>query len=146
MHAAPAVSVSCSGGLPWRLTQALLPALASAAVASWGLEPWELATVWAWTVAGLVFVACWRLARPHPIGLRFDGVLWSVDDRVGSVEVLIDLGWVMLLRWRPHTGGAKGARGAARYVGLTAAEIGAAMHGLRVALYARGSAAPSVGR
>ena len=75
-------------------------------------------------------MACWRWARPSQVHLHFDGAVWMVDGNIATVEVLIDLDRAMLLRCRSP------GSGRARYVALTASEVGPLMHGLRVALYA----------
>jgi len=120
--------------------QAVLPSLATAAGAVWALQHAEQAAAWSLPLVLLVFISCWRAARPKPVELRFDGSSWLLHDIVGSVDVLIDISSFLLLRWRARNGAGS------RYLALTAVEIGPSMHGLRVALYAPGRAAPTAGR
>ena len=131
MRAAPAVSVRCSGGQPWRAVQAVLPALASGAVGSWALLHLRAP---AWPAAALmlfVAVLAWRRASPRQTLLAWDGQRWTADGVAGEPAVMIDVGAGMLLRLRPAPPAAP------RWIAVTAAEAGPAWHGLRCVAFAQ---------
>jgi hypothetical protein len=132
------VRLRCDGGGAWRAAQTLVAAAAGAALAAWsglhaGLAP-AVAGSSAFAAAGVAAAVAWYLARPRPADLQWDGQRWSLDGAVGQVDVMIDLGAWMLLRFRP-------AAGAARW--LSVPEAGPARHGLRAALYSRAVAGPA---
>jgi hypothetical protein len=132
MRPAPAVAVSCNGGKAWRALQALLPAIAAAALTAFTLLHLELAAWPAWLlVAAAVGLLAWRLARLHQQLLRWDGQVWSVDGTPGALAVMIDIGPALLLRLRPEP------RGAVRWIAVTQAEAASAWHALRAAVYSR---------
>ena len=131
MRAAPAVSVKGSGGWLWRLVNSVLPALALAALALLALQHAE-GPIWpAAVVLALTGAVAWRCARAQPIALQWDGQRWTADDVGGTLQVMIDLGFALLLRLQPEAGGA------ARWMAVTATEAGSAWHGLRAAVYSR---------
>ena len=131
MRAAPAVSVCCTGGLPWRGLQTLLPALASGAAGIWALLHLQ-APAWPAAVLMLfVAVLAWRRASPRQTLLAWDGQRWTADGVAGEPAVMIDVGAGMLLRLR-HAPPA-----APRWIAVTAAEAGPAWHGLRCAAFAQ---------
>jgi hypothetical protein len=130
MRTAPPVSVRCAGGPAWRALQVLLPALAAAAAAVWGLAMSEL-SLWPAVVPTLAAAAWgWRAGRQPAALLEWNGQEWSVEREPAAVEVMLDLGVWQLLRWRPVAGGRP------RWLAVTAREAGPAVHGLRAALYA----------
>ncbi len=129
MRAAPPVAVTASGGRPWQATQAVLPALAVAALAAWALQ-WLDGPVWlSAPMALLTGAVAWPTARPQAADLRWDGANWSVDGQPGRLAVALDLGGFLLLRLRPPRPGRE------RWLAVTAAEAGAAWPALRGALY-----------
>ena len=132
MRAAPAVSVRCSGGVSWRLFQALVPALAAAALAAWVLSLGQLPAEPALWVAPAVAAIAWRCARPAQRVLSWDGQCWRLDGREGGLEPMIDVGGWMLLRF-----GATGPRRGRTWVAVCRADAGPALHGLRAAVYCR---------
>jgi hypothetical protein len=83
-------------------------------------------------VAGL----SWRLAAPTTVDLVWDGQRWTADGEPGQLDVMLDVGPALLLRLRPEAGGRP------RWMAVTAAEAGPAMHSLRVAAYHRPPALP----
>ena len=132
MRAAPAVSVRGSGGVAWRLFQAAVPALAASALIAWGLGLGQLhlaPALWALPVVGAV---AWWLAPRTPQALAWDGQCWRLDGREGSVELMIDLGGWLLLRFRPSP-----APRRRRWVAVCRSDAGPALHGLRAAVYCR---------
>jgi hypothetical protein len=146
MRSAPPVSVQCTGGVAWRWLQTALAALAAGVFAHWVLMhlPWP---VWvrAWLVFDLTCLAAWwgwQQARQAPTVLAFDGAQWMADGAAGTPSVMMDLGPWLLLRWRAQEAG----RWRALWIAVTAADAGAALHGLRAALYStRSRAAPQAG-
>jgi hypothetical protein len=75
----------------------------------------------------------WLGSRPRPVHLQWNGEHWAADGQVGEVDVMLDFGPWMLLRFR-----APGAR--PRWLPVPRREAGASEQGLRAALYARGVA------
>ena len=136
MRCAPPVFVTCDGGPAWAGCQAVLHALASAALAAW-LSAWA-----GWppvATAGVVFAAAasaglvaWRRSMAQPVPLAWDGACWGagVPAVTGQVEVMIDLGHWLLLRFRPDE-----ATAPVRWLAVSAQAAGGALHGLRVALH-----------
>ena len=131
MRAAPPVSVSCTGGLPWRFLRTGLVTLAAAVLTAWLLLQAGRSPAPAALVALAAGLLAWRATRTRGMLLVWDGQRWTADGTPGQLEVMIDLGSLLLLRLRPEV------PGAARWIALTAAEAGAALHGLRSAAYAR---------
>jgi hypothetical protein len=123
------VSLRCAGGWPWRALRVLLPALAATALAAWvlGHAGWPLAP--AALIGLLVGAVAWRRTAPVPVALSWDGRCWRADGVEGRLDLKMDLGPWLLLRLRPQ--------GRARWVAVSAAEAGAAMHALRAAVYCR---------
>jgi hypothetical protein len=136
MRAAPPVSVRCSGGWPWRALQTALPTLAAAACGAWALQAVQLPLAWAGVLAVAEALLSWRLAVPTPVELAWDGQRWTADGQPGQLDVMLDVGSALLLRLRPETGRRH------CWIAATAAEVGPAMHGLRVAAYHRPSGLP----
>jgi hypothetical protein len=136
---APPVGVTCSGGGAWRATGALLGALAITAVLAWALLHLAVASQAVLVAASLVLpaagVSIWRLARPLPATLRWDGAAWRVDDTEGEADVMLDLDAWLLVRFRARDAGV-------RWLPVPRHEAGGAWHALRSALYA-GRAAPA---
>ena len=133
MRPAPAVAVTCSGGIGWRVVRTLLPSAAAAAITAFGLLHLEWPAWPAAPLAAAVALLACRFALPHPETLRWDGQIWSADGVAGRLAVMIDLGPALLLRLRPD------APGAARWIAVTQGEAGSAWHALRAALYSRPS-------
>ena len=140
MRAAPPVSVRCSGGLPWRVLNTGLPALAAAALAAWALGHAELPVAWALGVLPLAAAGAWPLTARTAVDLRWDGQCWTADGVPGALDVMIDAGAGLLLRLRPE------APASPLWIAVTAGEAAGAMHALRAAAYARprGGAADAV--
>ncbi len=148
MRAAPPVSVRCSGGRWWRGLQTALPTLAAAASGAWALQLAERPPAWAAVFALAVAALSWRLAAPKPVDLVWDGLCWTADGLPGQLDVMLNGGGALLLRLRPGAGDHSSHRFALRnwnrnrWIAVTAAEVGPAMHGLRVAAYHRVVAPP----
>jgi hypothetical protein len=136
MRAAPPVSVRGSGGWWWRGVQAVLPALAAAALGVWALQRLQLPLGWAAPFALAIAALSWQLAAASPIDLVWDGQRWTADAVPGRVDVMLDLGSALLLRLRPD------APRRHLWMAITAGEAGPAWHGLRVAAYHRPAESP----
>ena len=125
----------CDGSLAWRLLHVVLAAAAAASLTAWAVLHGDAGAPAAGAssaaAALLAGVCAWYTTRSAPAGLGWDGQRWTLDGVHGQVDVMIDLGPWMLLRYRPPAG-------AARWLPLP--DAGGALHGLRTALYARGSA------
>lgn len=134
MRPAPAVTVRCAGARPWRALQAGLSALAAAAFSAWAFLHAGAAPVWALAAAGLcaagLSAALWRAGSAPAGRLCWDGREWSVDGQPGRVQLMLDLGSLMVLRQ------ARG-RFRARWLAVATGEAGVHGHALRSALYAR---------
>jgi hypothetical protein len=130
MRAAPAVTVHGTGGWPWRGLRTALPAASAGVLAYWLLQRAEHEGWPAIVVAVGVALAAWWRARPRAVALVWDGQRWTADGAAGALQVMIDIGPVLLLRLLPE-------RGAARWIAVTATEAGPAWHGLRAAVYSR---------
>lgn len=139
MRHPPPVAVTCSGGAPWRAVQALLAALAAAAVVAWASawladgRPSALIALAAALAAGLF---AWCRAVPRSVDLVWDGAEWRADGMPCAAAVAIDLGRWMLLRLGP-------AQSPTRWLALAAREAGPRMHLLRAALYCAAAPAAS---
>ncbi len=113
MHASPSfqMTVRCFG--VWRAASLLLVASAVLVVAAWAQRALEPRAIWVWaSIAVLVLasmavlIQAWRL---QPTSLRWDTQRWHLgvpglagrEPRSGHLEVSMDLGVWMLLRFRP---------------------------------------------
>ena len=134
MRQAPPIALTLSGGGAWRVAQVALPALSAALVVTW-LAPWSPIPASPLLVvpvsALLAAVACWWGSAPQSVHLQWNGERWAADGSAGEVDLMLDLGPWMLLRFRPP-----GAR--SRWLPVPRREAGASEQGLRVALYSRG--------
>jgi hypothetical protein len=116
-----------------------MPTLAAAVLAIWfaAWTPWLagpfLAACVAVSASALVAVVSWVGTRPGSAHLQWNGEHWAADGSAGEVDLMLDLGPWMLLRFRPTVG-------RSRWLPVPRREAGAAEQGLRVALYARGAA------
>jgi hypothetical protein len=130
VRSAPAVSVRCTGGPAWHLAQALLPAVAAAALAAWMLGHAGVTLAPAGLIGLAVAAVAWRLTPRRAVQLAWDGQTWSADGQPVRLAVMLDIGGWLLLRLQP-------GRGPHAWQPLSAAEAGPALHALRCALYAR---------
>jgi hypothetical protein len=114
----------------------LLAALAAAAFAAWlvlmlgEIDPRAAAAV----AAALALPPAWWLTRPQPALLNWDGARWTADGEPGEVDVMLDFGRWMLLRFRPSAHGGTGGR--VRWL-----PVPDATQPLRAALYAHNAPA-----
>ncbi|RVU44218.1 hypothetical protein EOE66_16110 [Rubrivivax rivuli] len=135
MRAAPAVAVQGRGGPLWAALSMGLPACAAAALAAWGSAHADAGG--ASTAAAGALAACaallwqWRRWRAEPcVALQWDGQRWTADGTAGTLQLMLDLGPVLVLRLHAEGGGT-------RWLAIGAGEAGAAWHALRCAVYSR---------
>ncbi|MBA4178359.1 MAG: hypothetical protein C0505_17645 [Leptothrix sp. (in: Bacteria)] len=132
MRAPPAVAVRCTGGWPWRLLNLALPALAAGVAAAWSLLHLGASPLPALALGLAVLLLLGRRWHARAQLLQWDGQRWTADGVPGRLQLMIDAGpWLLL---RLHT-----VPGPAPWLAVTAAEAGAAWHGLRAAVYSRPS-------
>jgi hypothetical protein len=137
MHAAPAVSVCSRGAGWWRAFNVLLPALATAALCAWLLAHAQR-PVW----PAVLLVPCtalllWLLVKPLAFDVRWDGERWLApgpdqQGEEGRLDVMLDLGSWLLLRWRPSLSSRRG-----QWFSVRATEARPDLHALRAAVYCR---------
>jgi len=173
MRLAPPVRVRGRGGPLWRAATIGLPALAAASLGAWALQTAGLSGVWVLVLASklaALTAAGLALRRPLTHELVWDGQQWHVDGQATRVQVMLDLGPLLLLRLRPHLppAEAEGAELAERaeraeraeppephvraavrpvhWLPLAASEAGPAWGALRAAVYSRAHQAPPAPR
>jgi hypothetical protein len=137
MRAPPPVVIDLSGSRLERALHVLLPALAGGALAAWAvawLHDARCGLAHA-VVAALAAVAggalgAW-LHAPVRGRLAWDGRAWSLAGQAGRLQLLIDAGPWLALRFRPL--GAP--RHAAYWFIASRHDAGAAWHALRAAVY-----------
>ncbi len=152
MHAAPAVEVTLDRGARERVLIVLLHLGSAAALATWGLALSEVAEAWPWWMVWLACVLAsgaaglrWaaQVLPASPEDLRWDGRAWALRQQaaggsrevpLATVIVAIDLGAWVLLQLRPAAGIGR------RWRVASAGSVGAAWHGLRLALRAHAGA------
>ena len=134
MRAAPAVAVRCDGGPLWCALYIGLPALAAATLVGWamllaaGSAVWSLAaSLLAGAVAGFFASRHWQ---PPAALLQWDGQRWMADGAPGRLQLMMDSGFLLVLRLHLDTGGE-------RWLAASATEAGPAWHALRAAVYSR---------
>ena len=140
MQAAPELNLTLHPSAGWRK---LALGLASAAAVS--DVAWILSSDWSLLRAGPAALgigfALWVLVHPDatrpPLRLHWTRRAWRLQEGAaspaslqGDVDVLLDLGGALLLRFRPAA-----RRGRARMFALTQADHPGSWHALRCALY-----------
>ncbi len=70
----------------------------------------------------------WRTTPP--VSLQWDGQRWTADGQPGTLQLMMDLGPVLVLRLHAEAG-------SQRWLAVGAREAGAAWHPLRCAVYSR---------
>ncbi len=140
MRHAPPVSVQCRGR-GWRLLQAGLAALCAAVLAACAAQHLlGVADGWAAATAGACAATCagalaWRALRQPATLLRWDGQVWSADGHAVQLQLMLDLGGALLLRWQLPAGGRW------CWTAVSPSDAGAAWHALRTALHAHATGA-----
>lgn len=144
MRAAPPVQLACSLESRWALGVGLLAGVSAATFAAWLCAHAALASevtlAAAVAAGGLAAAAAWRhAARTPQRRLAWDGRAWSLDGAPGDVELVLDAGDWLLLRWQDG--------GRARWLPLTPRRCGAPLHLACAALLAHAvrRAGPSAG-
>jgi hypothetical protein len=127
MRAAPAVSVRCTGGAVWHALQWLLPAQAAAVLSLWALQHLGAQPAYSAAVALVVGIVAWRLTPQQSTLLTWDGQQWWADTEAATVQVMIDLGPWLLLRFVSRQ-----RRG---WIAVAQHDVPAGLHALRTALY-----------
>lgn len=113
MRACAPLTVEVPRDLAWPLFVATLAATAASGVAAWLVQVGAQATAFGPAVAVAAF-CCTVLALPAaampPRRLRWDGQRWYVggpgglDEQAGEVRVMLDLSFMMLLRFEAEGG------------------------------------------
>ena len=139
MHPAPAVTVQCGDGGAWRLSKAVLMALAAAAFAAWALSwaGWAAAPAALGAALAAALASGWGWSRGQDLAalLCWDQQRWTLrtgsqaEAVPGQVTVALDLGRWLLLRFCPMAG-------ASTWLPLSAGRLAASAGPLRAALYA----------
>jgi len=137
MRASPALRCVLSRFGVWRAAIAALAGAGVAVLLVWLLarsEPPPLLGLVAWVVATLAVPAlAASLMRMPPITLRWDGQQWWVEANAGEIDVALDLGGWMLLRFRPIS--AAGHKRSPQWLPVQRQGLEAHWHALRCAVY-----------
>jgi hypothetical protein len=137
VHAAPPVRVSVGRSAGWIAFVCLCIGFAAANLAAWVLVRNE-AHVAVALVLGLVAaaLAAGQMQRSHtPADLIWNGSQWQWQGLAGDMQVALDLGAWMLLRFDPLAG-------RSRWIAASRASAEGPWAALRAALYARRPADP----
>ena len=143
MQGFPAVQVTIRDYSIWRAGTLLLAACVVAALCGWAWQWFRVDSRMTWLSLAVMTLAVGLAAslwRAVPVGLKFDGsswLLWNPDREggepiVGEVEVCLDLGAWMLLRFIPA---AKRAGVRSRWLPVQRSEVDTRWHALRCAVY-----------
>ena len=113
MRSAPPVRWACAANLGWLATQLALNSTAAAVGVAWlaGWNGWSSPVPLAAGLGGAALAAfvSWRGLRHGPVAVEWNSGHWSLQDttgrhRPGQLDVMIDLGGWLLLRFRPEDG------------------------------------------
>jgi len=112
MHGAPSVRIDdIGGGRVWRCAVAVLGLTAMGCVAAWLLGREDVTLLAGGGVvaaSALAVAAAATLLQAAPRELRFDGTTWWLDRGsgaapvAGGLQVAVDLGGFLLVRFRPE--------------------------------------------
>jgi hypothetical protein len=133
MRTAPAVAVRGRGGWLWCGLHLALPALAGAALAAWAAALGGLPepAILVLAAASALMSALWAWRRLPPVlDLHWTGQHWAADGAPGRLQLMVDPGFLLVLRLHLETGGE-------RWLAISAAEAGPAWSALRAAVYSR---------
>jgi hypothetical protein len=143
MQGFPAVQITIRDYSVWRGGTLLLTACVVAALCGWAWQWLRVDTRVTWLALAVMVPAVGLAAslwRVVPVSLKFDGsnwLLWNPDRDgtepiVADVEVCLDLGVWMLLRFSPaaETAGVR-----SRWLPVQRGAVGARWHALRCAVY-----------
>ena len=143
MHGSPPCSITVARFTAWRVAVATVALAALASLVAWllgspwGADPWVRGGVAAAALGSVALAASlWRQPVVH---LRWDGVSWTLASGAnagaelpGRLEVAIDLGSFLLLRFLP-AGGSTPAAG--RWIPVGRAGLEREWHALRCAVH-----------
>jgi hypothetical protein len=137
MRAAPAVQLEIGLSPGWRFAQALIWALAAAALCAWlaarnGHQ--AVLGLWGGLPSGLL---AWRLSPGRAATLHWNGEQWHLGGAPVRATVAMDLDRWLLLALQPSE-----VPGRRHWLPATALQAGARWHALRAALYSRAPESP----
>ena len=137
MRASPAFQCVLNRFGVWRTAVAALAGTSVALLLVWLWargEPPPLLGLVAWIGAVLAVPAlAASLMRMPPVTLRWDGQQWWVDANAGEIDVALDLGGWMLLRFRPVSAARR--ERSRRWLPVQRPGLEAHWHALRCAVY-----------
>ena len=153
MRAAPAFELDVRPGLPVRAVLAMIGGACAAAVGAWtwshidaaagpagrGAVGWLAVSLGAAMLGGWLG---WRLAPRTPHTIAWHQGQWTLCQcaaapRAGTVQVKLDVGSWMLLRFRPA------GAGPTTWLAVSNSDAGPAWHALRATLFAPGVPGPA---
>jgi hypothetical protein len=139
MHAAPSVRVRLGRAWGWPLFCGVTAGLAGANLTAWAMLRWEMRPVLAAALAvGLLAAAvamCWAQRAQAEGDLSWDGAQWQWHSAAGQVQVALDLGHWLLLRFDTNDG-------SRRWLAASRGATAGPWPALRAALYSRRPADP----
>lgn len=153
MRAAPPVRISLRRFGIWRAAVTLTAGVGSASVGGWVVvrpEPVGAVLTASLVVVGLTILwLALRLLHVEPAELRWDGRAWHLGptlDRTtpGEIEVAIDLGAWLLLRFTAAGSVGPTWRRPVRWLPVQRRGLGTSWHALRCALYSPHAPPPGV--
>jgi len=143
MHGSPSCTITVTRFAAWRVAVAAVLLAALASLAAWllgsplGTEAWVRAAVAAGALVSVALAA--SLWRQPPVRLRWDGLAWAMGpaadlgaERPGRLEVALDLGSFLLLRFLPAAGA---GRVGARWIPVGRAGLEREWHAFRCAVH-----------
>ena len=143
MHGSPSCTITVTRFAAWRVAVAAVLLAALASLGAWllgsplGADAWVRAAVGAAALVSVGLAA--SLWRQPPVRLRWDGVAWAMasaadlgTERSGRLEVAIDLGSFLLLRFLPAAGA---PRAAVRWIPVGRAGLEREWHASRCAVH-----------
>jgi hypothetical protein len=151
MHSAPSVTVTADNNGRWRQARRSLCLGVAAVALAWmvqrawyGLGGWAALACGTFSLAMLLLA--WREVHRPPSRLHWDGLQWwwspsitgpnPVDGLPGQIQVCIDTGGWMLLRFSPSSAASPFWRPTdGHWLTLAATDQPARWHGLRCAVY-----------
>jgi len=115
MHGSPPCTITVARFAAWRVAVAAVACAALASLVAWLLGSPHGASGWVRAGVAVAALAILGLAaslwRQRPVRLRWDGFAWTIapadgaaPERPGRLEVAIDLGSFLLLRFLPPAG------------------------------------------
>jgi hypothetical protein len=130
----PPFSLEAAPGAAWRLGVSVLVLMAACVVTAWLASGGDVAP-WLTAAAFMATLPAVGLLRRPAGDLRWDGTRFRRDGAEGTLDLCLDLGPWMLLRWRPA---ATTWPWVAQWRAVSARGIGPGdWHALRCALHAR---------